>query len=141
MSTPAEEPPLGRRFRFALRTYRAWVSYFVLAVGILLTVLAVGFFTPLGNSWPFSAINGVTNTPTANYNLLFVVLGPIVVIVGAYLVGSYVAARTKFEHLMVTKSKAEFLRNIPELEDLLWELTPADAGRYEQKKAELRIRR
>jgi len=42
---------------------------------------------------------------------------------------------------MVTKSKAEFLRNIPELEDLLWELTPADEIRYEQKKSELRVRR
>ncbi len=141
MSSPAESPPFDRRFRYGLRTYRAAISYFVLAVGAVLTVLAIGFFTPLGNSWPFSAINGVTNTPAANYNLLFVVLGPIVVIVGAYLVGSYLAARTKFDHLMVTKSKAEFLRNIPELEDLLWELTPADERRYEQKKAELRIRR
>jgi len=141
MSAPAEKPPFGRRLRFGLRTYRAWLSYLVLGVGVLLTLLALGFFTPLANSWPFTAINSVTNAPNANYNLLFVVLGPIVVIVGAYLVGSYLAARTKFEHLMVTKSKAEFLRNIPELEDLLWELTPADEGRYERKKVELRIRR
>jgi hypothetical protein len=141
MSSPAGKPPLERRFRYALRKYRAWLSYFVLGVGVLLTLLAVGFFTPLANSWPFTAINTVTNSPSANYNLLFVVLGPIIVIVGAYLAGSYVVARAKFEHLMVTKSKAEFLRNIPELEDLLWELTPADEGRYERKKIELRIRR
>jgi hypothetical protein len=42
---------------------------------------------------------------------------------------------------MVTKSKAEFLRNLPEVEDLLWDLTPADEVRYLDKKAELRIRR
>ena len=42
---------------------------------------------------------------------------------------------------MVTKSKAEFLRNLPDLEDLLWDLTPADEQRYIEKKAELRIRR
>jgi hypothetical protein len=141
MSAPAEQVPFGRRVRHAARTHRAFLSDFVLAVGVLLTVLALGYFTPLMTSWPFTAINSVTNTSTANYNLVFVVLGPIIVIAGSYLAGSYYVARRKFEHLMVTKSKAEFLRNIPELEDLLWELTPADEIRYEEKRAELRVRR
>ncbi|MGI0130231.1 MAG: DUF3198 domain-containing protein [Thermoplasmata archaeon] len=140
--SPAPDPvPFGRRLRHGMRIYRAWISDFVLAVGVLLTVLALGFFSPLAASFPFTAINNATNTPAANYNLLFVVLGPIVIIAGAYLAGSYYVARRKFDHLMVTKSKAEFLRNIPELEDLLWELTPADEVRYEAKKVELRVRR
>ena len=139
--SPAAERSLGRRLRRGMRTYRAILSIFILAVGVLLTILALGFFTPLSGWGPFPAINAATSTPSANYNLVFVVVGPIVVIAGAYLVGSYFVARTKFEHLMVTKSKAEFLRNIPELEDLLWELTPADELRYEDKKAELRVRR
>ncbi|HTW39765.1 MAG TPA: DUF3198 domain-containing protein [Thermoplasmata archaeon] len=141
MSTATAELPLSRRFRFGLRKYRAWIADTVLVIGIFLTVLALGYFTPLANSQPFVAINNATATPTANYNLIFVVLGPIIIIAGAYLVGSYYTARHKFEHLMRTKSKAEFLRNIPDLEDLLWELTPADEVRYEQKKADLRVRR
>jgi len=141
MASSEEAVPLGRRLRHGLRKYRAAVSIFVFAVGVFLSVLAVGFFTPLSNSYPFTAINAQTNTATANYNLVFIVVGPIVAIVGAYLVGAYFNARRKFEHLMVTKSKAEFLRNIPELEDLLWDLTPSDAVRYEEKKAELRVRR
>jgi hypothetical protein len=141
MATPRPPVPLGRRFRHGLRTYRAWISDFVLAVGILLTTLAVGDFTPLANSPPFPAINAVTTSGGVNYNLLFVVLGPIIVIIGGYMVGSYYVARHKFEHLMVTKSKAEFLRNIPELETILWDLTPNDEVRYEQKRVELRVRR
>lgn len=141
MTSTADHVPFDRRFRHALRTYRAWISDFILAVGVLLTVLALGFFTPLSNSSPFTVINTATNTPAANYNLVFVIVGPIVIIAGAYLAGSYYVARRRFEHLMVTKSKAEFLRNIPDLEDLLWELTPADEVRYEQKKVELRVRR
>ncbi len=140
MPPTPEKPPIGRRFRYAVKTYRAALSIFILAVGSLLTILAVGFFTPLSRSYPFTAINAATNMPTANYNLVFVVVGPIVAIVGAYLVGAYFVARRKFEHLMVTKSKAEFLRNIPELEDLLWDLTPEDEARYEEKRAELRLR-
>jgi len=137
----AEKLPLGRRLHHGLKTYRAEISVFILLVGAVLTVLAAGFFTPLSSVGPFPAINSATNTPSANYNLLFTIVGPIVVIVGAYMVGSYFNARHKFEHLMLTKSKAEFLRNIPELEDLLWELTPRDEQRYEAKRAELKVRR
>jgi hypothetical protein len=141
MASAAEKLPLGSRLRRGFRAYRDVIAITVFAIGLLLSVLALGFFTPLANSYPFSAINAQTNTPTANYNLVFIVLGPIIAIVGAYMVGTYVNARRKFEHLMVTKSKAEFLRNIPELEDLLWDLKPADEYRYEEKKAELRLRR
>ncbi len=140
MPPEPEKVPFGRRFRHGLRSYRAAISIFVFAVGILLTILAVGFFTPLSSAYPFTAINSATDQPSANYNLVFIIVGPIVSIVGAYLVGAYFYARRKFEHLMVTKSKAEFLRNIPELEDLLWDLTPADESRYQQKRAELRLR-
>jgi len=140
---PAEEEPVpfGRRLRHGMRSHRAEISVFILAVGVFLTALAVGYFTPLSSSPPFPTINAATNTPSANYNLVFVIVGPIVVIVGAYLVGAYYTARRKFEHLILTKSKAEFLRNIPELEDLLWDLTPADESRYDQKRAEFRLRR
>ena len=141
MPAERESVPLDRRVRYGFRKYRAEIAVFVLAVGFLLTLLAAGYFTPLANSEPFSTINSVTSGPSANYNLLFVIVGPIIVIVGAYLVGAYYYARRKFEHLMLTKSKAEFLRNIPEIERLLWDLTPRDEVRYEQKCSALRVRR
>jgi Protein of unknown function (DUF3198) len=141
MATP-EKVPLGRRLRHGLRTYRAEISIFVLAVGALLTVLAAGYFTPLMNVGPFPTINTATGPSSGtNYNLLFAIVGPIIVVVGAYMVGAYFTARRKFEHLMLTKSKAEFLRHIPELEDLLWDLTPIDEQRYEAKRADLKVRR
>jgi hypothetical protein len=140
---PAEEEqvPFGNRLRHSLRVHRAILSVIVFAAGLVLSVLALGDFTPLANSPPFTAINSATDTPAANWNLVFIIIGPIVAIVGAYLVGAYTIARRKFEHLMVTKSKAEFLRNIPELEEILWDLTPADELRYQRKLAELRVRR
>jgi len=139
---PSEEsrPTWGHRFRYGVRTYRAALSIFVLAVGAFLTVLALGYFSPLSQYWPFTVINTYTVTATDNWNLVFIVVGPIIAIIGAYFVGAYYVARRKFEHLMVTKSKAEFLRNIPEIEDLLWDLTPADETRYQAKRAELRLR-
>jgi hypothetical protein len=144
MAEDAEPVPITRKFRRFLRTYRFVFSILLLAIGIFLTVLAVAAFTPLGNAGPFPAVNNATNQGASggpNYDLVFVIAGPIVVLVGSYLVGSYYIARARFEHLMVTKSKAEFLRNLPDLEDLLWDLTPDDERRYLEKKAELRIRR
>ncbi|HTW55411.1 MAG TPA: DUF3198 domain-containing protein [Thermoplasmata archaeon] len=137
----AEPVPLGRRIRYGARVHRAVLSGLVLGIGAFLSLLATGYFTPLSSSFPFTVINPVTDSGGANYNLVFVFLGPIIAIVGAVLVGGYMVARRKFEHLMLTKSKAEFLRNIPDLEQLLWDLTPADEQRYEEKRAELRLRR
>ncbi len=131
----------SQQLRHGFRVHREIVSLVVFVIGVFLSVLAIGYFTPLNSTPPFPTINSVTDTPNANYNLVFIVVGPIVAIVGAYLVGAYYVARRKFEHLMLTKSKAEFLRNIPELEDLLWDLTPNDEIRYDQKRAELRVRR
>ncbi|MGD0718574.1 MAG: hypothetical protein ABSA15_03225 [Thermoplasmata archaeon] len=118
MVSTAETATWTYRIRHGFRTHRAIISIIVLAVGLLITTLAIGAFTPLSSF-----------------------VGPIVVIIGAYLVGAYYTARRKFEHLMRTKSKAEFLRNIPLLEELLWDLTPNDEVRYAQKREELRLPR
>ena len=130
--------------RLWLRTYRSPLAAVVLAVGVALCVLAFASFSPLGSVWPFSTIDYYTNQAGrggVNYNLAFAIVGPIVLIIGAYLVGAYLVARGRFEQLMRSKSKAEFLRNLPEMEELLWELTPQDHTRYLEKCAEFRVRR
>jgi hypothetical protein len=144
MVSTAETATWTYRIRHGFRTHRAIISIIVLAVGLLITTLAIGAFTPLSSSWPFQQITTATDGSTNggwNWNLVFAIVGPIVVIIGAYLVGAYYTARRKFEHLMRTKSKAEFLRNIPLLEELLWDLTPNDEVRYAQKREELRLPR
>lgn len=135
------KPAADRRVRDWLRRNRFAVAVLVFAVGVFLSILAAGYFTGISAYPPFTAINGYTAAPGgANYNLAFVVIGPIVSIVGAVLVGSYLLARRRFEHLMKTKSKAEFLRNLDQIEELLWDLTPADEQRYLDKRAEFRLR-
>jgi len=138
----AEPPSFGRKARYWVRVHRLVLSITVFVIGIVLTVLAIGYFTPISSASPFTQVNSVTAPNNAtNYNLIFVFVGPIVLIVGGYFVGAYYLARQRFEHLMLTKSKAEFLRNLPEVEELLWDLTPADEDRYIAKKTDLRIRR
>lgn len=144
MADEPERAPFGRRLRHFLRSQRYPLSILTLVLGLLMSALAIGDFTPLKSGPPFTSINSWTDQSSSggvNYNLVFVIAGPIVSIIGLYLVGAYVLARRRFEHLMETRSKAEFLRNLPEVEDLLWDLTPRDEIRYAEKKTDLRIRR
>jgi cytochrome bd-type quinol oxidase subunit 2 len=144
MAAASERETWEYRFRHGLRTHRAIISIIIFAAGLVITTLAIAAFTPLSNSWPFQQITAATDGSSNggwNWNLVFAIVGPIVVIIGAYLVGAYYNARRKFEHLMRTKSKAEFLRNIPLLEELLWDLTPNDEVRYLKKREELRLPR
>ena len=142
---PTEETAtFGYKLRYFLRAQRFPLSVLVLAIGILLATLAIFDLTPLHDNASLQSINQVTDQSSSNgpnYDLAFALIGPLTCIVGLYLVGAYYLSRRRFEHLMVTKSKAEFLRNIPDLEDLLWDLTPNDESRYEAKKSELRVRR
>lgn len=133
--------PFSRKLRTAVRSERALLSEAILGLGFVLVILALGDFTPLKEAFPFTSVNPYTDTPTANFDLLFAIVGPIIVVVGGYLVGAYFHAKRRFDHLMLTKSKAEFLRHISELEDLLWDLTPQDERRYQDKLADLRLRR
>src|ERR1700686_2640517 len=91
MAEEAEKVPFGRRFRHFLRSQRFALSILGLILGVFMTVLAVGAFTPLQSVGPFPSINSVTDQSSKNgpnYNLVFVIAGPIVTIIGAYLVGA-----------------------------------------------------
>jgi hypothetical protein len=149
-----EKLPLGTRARRFIRSIRFPISIAVLVVGAFLGITAFAAYSPLIADQPFSSyvptLMGAdcpttqsvcpANPTGTDWTLLFIVLGAILIIAGLYLVVSYVIARRRFEHLMKTKSKAEFVRNLPEAEDLLWDLVPKDEVRLAQKKQELRVR-
>jgi hypothetical protein len=150
-----EKQPLSYRARRFIRSIRFPISLVVLIVGAFLGITAFAAYSPLIVDQPFSSyvpqLMGADcpaaytppcpASPTGtDWTLLFIVLGAILIIAGLYLTVSYVLARQRFEHLMKTKSKAEFVRNLPEAEDLLWDLLPKDEIRLAQKKQELRVR-
>ena len=148
-SPRTESPPrlnLYSRIRYWSLTNRFALSLLVLVVGGILTAIAIAAWTPLISSPLFSGfVPGLKGTdgPSGSgpdWTLAMAIAGPILVIVGGYLAGSYIIARERFEHLMKTRSKAEFLRNVPEVEDLIWDLTPRDHERLIRKKQEFKIR-
>jgi hypothetical protein len=150
-----EEATLTTRLRYFYRKIRFPLGIAVLVLGAFLSISAFAAYSPLLYDQPFSSYVPTLLGPDcpqnascpANYQsattdwiLLFVVSGIIIDIIGIYMVAVYLVARRRFEHLLKTKSKAEFVRNLPEVEDLLWDLTPSDEERLLQRKQELRIR-
>ncbi|MDE1821661.1 MAG: hypothetical protein KGJ23_11745 [Euryarchaeota archaeon] len=144
-------PPMSfsTTLRRGLRTYRFAISIAVLVLGSILCLIGLFAWTPLGDpggslAWLEQPLKG-TDSPTGSYTgpdwtLAMLPGGGLMALIGAYLVGVYMVARRRFEHLMKTRSKAEFLRNVTEAEDLLWDLTPEDEVRLVRKKLELKIR-
>ncbi|MCL4325134.1 MAG: DUF3198 domain-containing protein, partial [Candidatus Thermoplasmatota archaeon] len=121
------------RLRILYRTIRFPLGVVILVLGAFLSISAFAAYSPLLYDQPFSSYVPTLLGPDcpanascpANYQstttdwiLLFVVAGLIIDIVGIYMVAVYLVARKRFEHLIKTKSKAEFVRNLPEVEDL-----------------------
>lgn len=124
----------------SLREHRLWLSSIVLGTSIVIFGLALGQFTSLKTDYPFSVINRFTDQTRSggqNWDLLFAIFWPIPFAVGMYFVSAYLVARRRFELLISSESDAEFLRNVPELERLLSELTPAHEERFRRKYSEL----
>ncbi len=150
-----EDVSLVTRLRYYYRVIRFPLGIVVCILGAFLSISAFAAYSPLLYDQPFSSYVPSLLGPDcpanascpANYQsattdwiLLFVIAGIIIDIIGIYMVAVYLVARKRFEHLMKTKSKAEFVRNLPEVEDLLWDLTPKDEERLVVRKQELRIR-
>jgi hypothetical protein len=142
-------PTFSARIRRWARTYRFGISLFVLVLGLVLFFLGLFAWTPLASpGGPLSGLEAPllgADAPSGggtgpDWTLAMIPGGGLMAAIGGYLAGVYIIARRRFEHLMKTKSKAEFLRNVTEAEDLLWDLTPADEVRLVRKKQDLKIR-
>lgn len=143
-------PPLDflTRLKRTLRGFRFPISVVVLVLGLVLFFIGLFAWTPLGSSngalsgleQPLLGTDSASGCCGPDWTLLMLPGGGLLAAIGGYLAGVYIIARRRFEHLMKTKSKAEFLRNVTEAEDLLWDLTPEDEIRLVRKKLELKIR-
>ncbi|GEM_PF-617540 len=116
-----------------LRDLRFEISLLFLVIGVALTIIA--FFSPAGDKTP-AFLYGVVSA-VGNWYLWFWVVGPLMVIGSSWYAYDYIKKRRMFENLMNTNSKAKFLENLPDLEDVVWYLKEKDRIRLAQKKKKL----
>ena len=76
-----------------------------------------------------------------DWNVLFMILGPVLLITGAFYAGEQLLLRRRFERLLDTTKKSEFVSRRKDLEDLARRLPTSYRSRIEQKEAMFRTTR
>ena len=103
------------------RNYMLPIGTALFVVGLVITALAwtVAYSrTDLVDFWRafIDVIPGQSRDQ--DWNILFMILGPVLLITGAFYAGEQLLLRRRFERMIATTKKSEFVRDRKELEDL-----------------------
>lgn len=119
----------------------------VLVVGLVLTILS---FTdnwvhpaPAWLTWYHNLTHPASVSGSANgdYNLIALIVGPILLIMGGFYVGEQVVLRRRFERMLDTPQKSEFAKRRRDLEDLAKRLPSNFEDKIEKKESEFKSKR
>jgi hypothetical protein len=105
-----------------MNEYRLPLGILILALGVLLTLLALW-------SYPYDVNKDYSDRPLGSlegFNMVVAIFGMVVLVVGLYIVSKYFADRRKFYSLINTNSQALFKRNQLELERLALRLSKTE---------------
>ena len=113
-----------------------------LALGVILTVISFvyAFVDPPSRTW-LDWYAGIVERPEGNYNLILFILGPILLLTGAFYFGEQLILRRRFERLLDTPKRSEFSSRRRDLEDLARRLPEGYGARIEAKESEFKTKR
>ena len=112
------------------------ISVILLCVGTLVSL--IGFAGLYADEFP-SVLTSMADT-VGDWYLWFVLIGPILLMVGIYFIFDSHRKRKEFEELIATTSKAKFVKNMDRIEELAWHLTRKHQMQVAEKKAKFRIK-
>lgn len=124
-----------------------WTKNHRLEIGVILLIVGLALTAV---SWTYSfAWDRFTATPEwlasydalvyrdgADYNLILLIGGPIVLIMGIYYVGEQIVFRRRFERLIDTPKRSEFATRRRDLEEISRKLPDSFGERIRQKESE-----
>lgn len=118
------------------REIRLELSYVIFALGIFITLLAALHYF-VGDALPgASSILSFVG----RWIVWFVVLGPLLTIVGGWYFVDILRKRREFETLINVHSKAHFVRDQARLEELAWYLPSEYHRRFVNRKRDWKIK-
>lgn len=140
------------QFTFAFRIWmRDWTLFFstILTIACILMIVFGGLALLLDyhRAWLVDAgpiydwanyLHGA-NQQKNHYDLCVFPLGILVILFAGWYMGADIAKRARFNKLMSTESKSEFLENMDEIEKMAWELSSKHEMMVVEKKEELGI--
>jgi hypothetical protein len=85
--------------------------------------------------------DALVNRQEGNYNLILLIAGPIVLIMGIFYFGEQLVLRRRFERLLDTPKRSEFSSRRRDLEDLARRLPEGFMAKIEAKESEFKSKR
>jgi len=120
-----------------------WTKNHMLEIGIVLAILGL-ILTAI--SWLYAFVSptpaflasyaALVERPEGNYNLILLIGGPILLIVGCIYFGEQLILRRRFEKLIDTPKRSEFTSRRKDLEDLARRLPDGFNARIKDKETE-----
>jgi len=122
------------------REHMLMLSAVLFGAGIIMTV--IGFL------WYFTFIQSNILNPSleefskklGNWGWWILIPAPFVLIAGGWYFSDQLLARRKFSEIISTNSKASFVKNVGEIEGVVWKLPKKYEVKFEEKKKKFKIK-
>ncbi|UCE74346.1 MAG: DUF3198 domain-containing protein [Methanomassiliicoccales archaeon] len=118
-------------------TYTLQFGLILFILGIILTILGV-FGVFIYDNAPEFLKNVIDSI--GDWKYWCILLGPIILIAGAWYFFDNIQKRREFKELIETTSKAKFIRNLDRVEYLAWKLTFEHQRQLMDKKKDFNIK-
>lgn len=106
-------------------------------LGLILTIISFTYsFADTTPGW-LKGYDTLVNRAEGNYNLILFIAGPLMLIIGGFYFGEQLVLRRRFERMIDTPKKSEFVSRRRDLEDLSKRLPDQYGKRIRQKEGEL----
>ncbi|HUR70315.1 MAG TPA: hypothetical protein VM370_13805 [Candidatus Thermoplasmatota archaeon] len=125
-----------------------WTKNHMLELGFVLGIVGligsiIAFTYKYAKSTPswLDWYGNLVARPEGDYNLILFIVAPILLIWGAFWVGEQLVLRRRFERMLDTPKKSEFVSRRSDIEDLLKRLPDGYKQRMKEKESEFVSRR
>lgn len=123
------------------KNHRMEIGAVLLVIGLVLTVISWSLnFADSTPSW-LQSYKDVVDRDEGDYNLFVFIIGPIILIWGAWYIGEQFILRRRFETLIDTPKRSEFSSRRKDLEELARRLPEGFGERIRSKESEFASKR
>lgn len=123
------------------RNHMLEIGGLVLVVGLVLTVVSFTYNFVHPRPAFLTSYAGWVERPEGNYNLILFIVGPIMLLMGAFYFGEQLVLRRRFEKLIDTPKRSDFISRRRDLEDLAKRLPEAFMAKIDAKESEFKSKR
>ena len=116
------------------------LSAILFVVGIIMmTVGVLWYFTLIQPTIANTSLEWFAEK-LGNWGWWILISAPFILIVGIWYLFDQIMVRKKFNKLVSPNSKANFVKNISEIEESIWKLSGRYRERFEEKKKKFKIK-